>query len=338
MGAPIPLTHAAPALGAAPRFDRVVVIEALTRCNLSCAFCAHDRRLPHARTALETAVLERFLHLLGRHAVHSGERLLVSWLGGEPFLSKAVLALTESAKAALPLHFSATTNGTRLNDAAIREHIRRHYDELTLSVDGLASFHDAMRGRAGVFATLKEGVCRLADVAPALRLRVNVVLMRRNVDTFPALCEELATWGIHEVTFNQLGGRDRPEFYPDNRLTPAQAEALPDTVAALQRRLHAAGVHLAYSQAYFDRILASSRNETLPIRDCQPGRSYLFVSAQGRVAPCAFTTQEYGVDLDTLLTADDVSQLHHRFSSAKQAAQASSCLDCPCTNVHGKFS
>lgn len=338
MGAPIPLQHPATTEDRGLHYSRVVVIEATTRCNLACAFCAHDQRLPHPRTALAVEPMRQFLQLLGAHASQSSERVLVSWLGGEPLLAKAVVALTEEAKDTLPLRFSATTNGTRLSEAAVRDHIRRCYDELTVSVDGLAAFHDAMRGRAGVFKALKEGVQRLAAEAPALKLRANVVLMRHNFAEFPALCEELVSWGVQEVTFNQLGGRDRPEFYPKNRLTLEQAQQLPAMVAAAAASLSGAGIHLSYSTAYFHRILASASNEALPIRDCRPGQHYLFVNAQGRVAPCAFTTEEYGVELASLKVTSDIANISSMFAVRQREQQAPACRDCPCTNVHGKFS
>ena len=47
-------------------------------------------------------------------------------------------------------------------------------------------------------------------------------MMRRTICDFPWLCRELASWGIREITCNQLGGADRPEFFPTNRLLPEQ--------------------------------------------------------------------------------------------------------------------
>lgn len=327
-----------PRASSLPPHDRVVVIEASTNCNLACGFCAYDSRREVPRRAIPEQDLRDFLGWLGRHALDSGERILVSWLGGEPFLYTPLAALTEEARCSYPLRFSATTNGTALRDPVVREHVLRCYAELTVSVDGLASAHDDLRGRAGVFACIRDGVRALLDSEPDFRVRANVVLMRRNFDDFPALCAELATWGVREITFNQLGGRDRPEFHPANRLTLDQASRLPAMAADLHRALAGQGAHLAYSPAYLKRILASARDERLPVSDCAPGRSYLFVSAQGRMAPCSFTTDEYGSDLAEAKSISGPGELHNRFSAARQRASAAACADCPCTNVHGKFS
>jgi radical SAM protein with 4Fe4S-binding SPASM domain len=314
-----------------------VVVEALTTCNLACPFCAHDRRLPGARRALAPEALAAFLSLLAGETRASGARTLVSWLGGEPFLARWLVALTESFAKEGGLRFSATTNGTRLADADLRDHLRRCYDELTVSVDAIGAGHDRLRGRRGLYAALGEQVRRLADEAPALRLRANVVLMRDTVEGFPDLCHELAAWGIREITFNALGGRDRPEFHPANHLLAGQVDQLLGRLGELQATLAGGGVHLACSDAYRRRLRATAAGRSLPVQDCGPGERYLFVSASGRVAPCAFTTEEYGVAIGALASAEDIAALPLRFRAARAAARAAACADCPCTNVHGKF-
>ena len=76
------------------------------------------------------------------------------------------------------------------------------------------------------------------------RLRANVVLMRNTIADFEALCMELAGWGIAEITFNQLGGRDRPEFFPAHRLLPDDAAWLTSEIPRLRARLNGLGVQL----------------------------------------------------------------------------------------------
>jgi hypothetical protein len=51
---------------------------------------------------------------------------------------------------------------------------------------------------------------------------VNTVLMRGNVEAFGGFCEAMADWGFHELTFNALGGNERPEFFAANHLLPQQ--------------------------------------------------------------------------------------------------------------------
>ncbi len=319
-------------------FNKVIVIEISPLCNLSCSFCAHDKRLPIPRHTIPAEVLQTFTGIVGQYAAAHGEAVLVSWLGGEPFLQRDLLPLTETLHAQYPLSFSATTNGTQLHKPEIRAHIRRCYAELTFSVDGFPEFHDLMRGKTGLFEDVKTHVQHLAREAPDLKLRINTVLMRDNFDAFPALCAEFARWGVQEITFNQLGGRDRPEFYPDHRLTIEQVQRLPEMAQQIQDTIREMGAHLVFSPSYFKRISATAHGAKLPILDCAPGRFYMFVNAHGQISPCTFTLDEYGKPLASIQSLADFEQLPFTFHREKIRQQAPACLDCPNTNVHGKFS
>ena len=109
----------------------------------------------------------------------------------------------------------------------------------------------------------RENVRAFAALGRKTLLRANTVLMRGNVADHSALCRELATWGFRELTFNQLGGKDRPEFFPDNRLLPKQAGELFATLPALRSALAARGINLRGSPAHLRRIIASTDDELL---------------------------------------------------------------------------
>ncbi|MCU0429195.1 MAG: radical SAM protein [Cytophagaceae bacterium] len=316
-------------------FDKVVVVETTTLCNLSCPFCAYDHRLKIKRKNIDQAHVNRLIDSLGLWAMQHQKHVLISWLGGEPFWQKEVMQWTESARATYPLYFSGTTNGTPLQESFVRKQIAEHFYELTLSIDGLASFHDEMRGRKGLFDFLKHTLALLRNEAPRLRIRVNVVLMRSNFEMFPLLCQELHQWGIQEVTINQLGGRDRPEFYPENRLLQEQVKKLPAMVQELRKAYPL--LPLVFNDAYYRRFYASATDQKIPVEECYPGRSYFFVDVEGRMAPCPYTCQEYGHKIERLQTSLDMDQLPLQFSQKRALEKASYCLDCPCTNVHGKF-
>ena len=319
-------------------YSIVLVIEVSTVCNLSCPFCAHDNRRRVKRHTIEYGQLEAFANILGEFSIAKEKSILVSWLGGEPLINKSVLPLTEKVKQKFPLSFSATTNGIKLSNPIIRDHIKRCYSELTISIDGFAPFHDNMRGRAGLFEEVKNNVKLLSQEAPNLKLRINTVLMKENFEFFPDLCIELANWGIKEITFNQLGGRDRPEFYPENHSAVEQVIRLPELANQIQKAISSSGTKLIFSGNYYRRILATANGEKLPIRDCKPGSYYMFMNAQGIISPCSFTTSEYGVDISAIQSLEDFEILPFVFHQKKTNQQAFYCQDCPCTNVHGKFS
>lgn len=312
----------------------VVVWRVTTRCNLACPYCAYDRHLPVARREADTDLIARTGPMLAEWSRQTGRPTLVSWLGGEALLW-APLAAFSAEYDRLGLQLSTTTNGTPLASLAVREHLLAHYSELTISIDALGSEHDELRGQRGLFTQVKESVRELASAIGdgRLRLRVNVVLMRGTIDRFPQLCRELATWGIHEITTNQLGGVDRPEFFPANRLLPSQVERLRESWDDLRDELASTGVRLLGSQAYLRRMEASARDERVAISDCAPGQRFVFIDETGRIAPCSFTGAEYGVPL----AESEWPALRNRFSTARSCQRSAACDDCRSTQVFQKF-
>lgn len=312
-----------------------------TSCNFACGFCAYDRRLDFPRFGADPAEVERLTLLAADVAGLRGERLLVSWLGGEPFLWKPLLTLSANLARHPAISISATTNGSCLVNETVRNAVLDHFTELTFSVDGPAEVHDRLRGVPGSHDRLERAVRALAPGRgtrnSALRLRANSILMRDTVSHFAELCRAVADWGTDEITFNQLGGRDRPEFFPDQALTPEDALDIRRMLPALRAELAERGVRLCASDRYLDRIAASSRGEPLAVDDCRPGEAFLFVDERGIVSPCSLTGHSYGVPVSELRTATDLLSLPTRFTEARSSRRSLACDDCHSTQLFGKF-
>lgn len=313
----------------------VVVCRITTACNLACGFCAYDRRLVFARQRLDAP---RLMHLLDLLTAAAQRRpVLLSWLGGEPLRWRDWPGCSARARAA-GIRVSATSNGSTLASAAERARVLQHLDELTLSLDAADAGHDTLRGWPGGAAQVLAGLRALAReralAGAAVRLRANVVLMRSTIGDFDSLATDLADVGVDEISVNLLGGRDRPEFHARESVLPAQFAAFQRDLPALRARLSAQGVILAGDAQYFARLQAAVSALPWPVADCDPGSDFLFVDELGRIAPCAFTAAEYGVDL---LDIDDLGGLPPLWRAARRARCASACADCPSTQVSGKF-
>lgn len=319
----------------------IVLWRVTTRCNLSCAFCAYDRRLPLARTSSDPSSIKRFLDVLADYQEIRQVPVLVSWLGGEPLLLPTLSELTTYA-VSRGLRISATTNGTSLGSSAVRRHVLDHYSELTISLDSPDEKHDLIRSSPGLFDSMRT---RVPDLSKArqrgghpLKLRVNTVLLRSTIDRFPVLAREVAAWGVDELTFNLLGGRDRPEYYPDNRPLPGQFERFAEQLNDLRAELLPQGLVISGSQSYVNRLASTVHDIPRPISDCGPGERFLFIDELGSVSPCSFTSGTLAVPLENLRNAADVISLSSRFRDTRQACPPSVCDDCPSTRVFEKFS
>jgi sulfatase maturation enzyme AslB (radical SAM superfamily) len=318
----------------------IVVWRITTHCNLRCGFCAYARDLPLARLDVDADDVMRFARLLADYQQHRGERVMISWLGGEPLLWKPIERVS-ALLSELRLPVSATTNGTALKSEAMLRLIVDHFAEITLSIDGPQSFHDAIRKCSGGFENLRVAVARLRELSSArqhrLLVRVNTVLMADNVRLFAPLCEELIRWDIDEITFNQLGGNDRPEFYRHHRMRATDVQQLTRVLPVLRQKLQHHGVRLSGGPEYLRRFHASATEVSLPVHDCQPGSRFLFIDEHGRIAPCSFTSAEYGLSINELVTIADLDRLAARFGLLRQAQRSQWCDDCPSTQVFTKF-
>lgn len=321
--------------------DLVVVWRVTEVCDLACRFCAYSRELHRSRATANPSDVLRFGALLGDYAATYSRDVLVSWLGGEPLRWPRLLDISRAFKREFNLRVSVTTNGAALSLASVRQRVVEDFDELTVSIDGIGAVHDELRNAPGLYDQLRASLTGLRGLKAALgrgpRLRVNTVLMRDNVHAFEDLCRAVAEWGVEELTFNALGGRERPEFYPEHSLRPEDVDWLCDALPGIRERATRLGLTLLSSQQYLHRLASAAHGAAIPVYDCQPGQRFLFVDEGGHIAPCSFTVRGYGVHLSEIRTVEDLRRLPVRLAGRKRAGMLAPCYDCPSTQVFGKF-
>ncbi|MEK7326340.1 MAG: radical SAM protein, partial [Chloroflexota bacterium] len=324
-----------------PGSELGVVWRLTEHCDLGCSFCTYSRRLRRPRLSADPVQVLAFGALLKDYAATFRRDVLVSWLGGEPLRWPQLFEISPAFKREFNLRLGVTTNGTALKSESVRRHLVEDFDQLTISIDGLGAFHDRGRDAPGLFEQLRLNILSLREMKISAGrgplLRVNTILMRDNIGAFEQLCETVAAWGIEELTFNALGGRDRPEFFPEHSLRLEDVEWFRESLPGIRARLREKGLRLLGSARYLERIAASARGISIPVYDCQPGQSFLFVNERGLVSPCGFTTQGYGLSLKDICAPDDLHQLPVRFAERKRNQMLACCHDCPSTQVFGKF-
>ena len=326
--------------------ERVVVWRVTEQCNLGCGFCAYDRGLKFPRIQADAAQVARAAQLLMQWSQTRGERLLLSWLGGEPLLVPWLLPLSAKLHAvaqssSLDLALSLTTNGTRLVDASVRQALLANFSEITVSIDAWGRAHEQLRGWAGGFQMLNESMQQLFSErmiqGSKMRVRINVVLMRNTIAEFPALCAKLSRWPISEISFNALGGRDRPDFYAKNALSAQDLDVFARTLPELRAQLAAKNIRLVGDENYLNRLKQIANRWAMPVRDCQPGQHFLFIDERGRMAPCHFSSDEYGLPLDAIQSLSNLDEALASFAVQQTQRPAGACADCLSTQVFGKF-
>lgn len=319
----------------------VVVWRVTEACDLGCWYCEFNRRLRRPRHTARADEVLAFGALLAEYGAATGRPVLVSWLGGEPLLWPPLVEVGQTFRRAYGLRLGVTTNGTHLDSPQLLRHLAETYDQVTVSVDGPAEFHDLGRGAPGLYDRLRAAVGALrvlkARMGYGPLLRANTILMRSNVRSLEALCGSLAGWGIEEVTFNALGGAPAGPFYARERLQPEHIDWLRASLPGIRERLAARGLTVRGSDRYLDRLHVAASDGVLPVADCRPGRDFLFVDEQGRVAPCSFTAAIYGQRLADLRSLADLFQLPDSLAERRGREQWTPCRDCHGPQVFGKF-
>jgi AdoMet-dependent heme synthase len=318
--------------------DWVVVLRVNTHCTLKCLYCGYSTEVPRDRRALS---MQRLLNLgrsLQDFQCSGNRRVLVSWLGGEPFLWREWESVCREYRER-GLRLSMTTHGLPLQDEETQKNALELLDEITLSMDGLAKHHDALRQQDGLFDALQTIVGQLVrrrrQGIPLLR--VNSVLTRSNLQDYREFALTMARWGIDELTFNQLGGNDRPEFYPSQRLESEPFAQWTARLPALKDELRQLGTRLRGSDAYLHRIQSTTRGQSLPVEDCRPATRFLFVDEHGRASPCSFTSESLGVAIETLDSGKAIEALSSTWRHARAMQRPLACQDCHATHVYEKF-
>lgn len=323
------------------REQLIIVWRIYEPCNLGCHFCGYSREIVRKRHITSPHTILSFGKILSEFQQETGREVLVSWLGGEPLLWKELPAISTMYHQDLSIKLGITTNGTLLHDESIRKSLIKDYALVTISIDGFASFHDRHREESGLFEEIKKQIAVLIrEITLAnspLKLRINTILMRNNLNEFESFCMEMAGWGVNELTFNQLGGIDRPKFYPDHRLLPEQANWLANELPIIQHRALKNGLKIYGNHQYLERIIATSHDMAIPIDDCNPGRKFLFINEEDMVSPCNFTTEGYGIPLSEINSVDSLLKLHERFRYKQQNERALPCRDCHSTQIFEKF-
>lgn len=321
---------------------RVVVWRVTQDCNLDCQFCSYSRSLDRLRQNADPVRVERFGRLLGAHSKRTGRKTLVSWIGGEPLLWLPLLDTARKFVREFGLEVSITTNGTPLRSRSIVERIVDDFSEIVISIDGFSDVNDWARRRPGLFEELKQNICSLADLkaarGKAVTLKVNTILMRNNIEHFEALCGLLLSWGVEELTFNQLGGYDRPEFFPDNRLLPSQVSSFMKAIPLWKKAFAERGLLIHGNSAYMHRFECSSRDQKISIDDCEPGSWFWFVNENGLISPCSYTSYEYAIEIDSIRSPEDIDAVEASFRQKRSESRSRFCNDCHCTQLFDKFS
>ena len=320
---------------------RVIVWRITQACNMKCRFCSYSKEVERKRNDADIQEVERVADILGKYKQETGEALLISWIGGEPFLWEPIFLLSEKLSKQYDIDISTTTNGIMLASREIRKNVIDYFSEIVISIDGFEVCDDDVRQYTGHFNMVTDHITRLVkereEAGSKLIIKVNTILMRRNIEEFEEFCEYLSKLGVDEITFNQLGGYDRPEFYEANRLQPKQVVSFMENLPRIREKFLKRNFIIHGSPSYLNRILMTTEDTKNPIIECNPGSWFWFINENGYISPCSYTSYEYCYDIKKINSYQDIDKVEQYFRELRTCKPSKWCSDCYCTQVYDKF-
>jgi uncharacterized protein len=260
------------------------------KCNLACTYCyAQQGDFGNVPKDMSTEVADRSVDLLFS-SVRSGERVQLTFLGGEPLTNRGVLrraterAAILAARSGTEVRFSVTTNGTLLTPED-GEFFERHGFAVTISLDGPAEAHDALRPSKGGAPTFDRVMSR---VLPLLRLQRRMQVSARVTVTPLNLSLRETLDGFLNAGFHSVG------FSPLLSSGSGQAEMSGQELETMLAGMVACG------EEFERRILRGERYSFLNMTNamqqlhkgthrpypCGAGAGYFGVSADGELYAC----------------------------------------------------
>jgi radical SAM protein with 4Fe4S-binding SPASM domain len=187
---------------------RMITFMMTYRCNLRCTMCwqwgeqglFHSLGREHEIQQLDLATLRAVID----DVAPDGTGVFL-W-GGEPFLHRDLMPFVAYVKSK-GLYCSINTNGTTLPRDASRL-AALGVDAIMVSVDGPREVHDRIRGMAGSFQRIADGVAavRAARGAGAARpeIVVNTTISPGNQDALLATYDTVEAMGADRMILSQL--------------------------------------------------------------------------------------------------------------------------------------
>ena len=301
------------------------------KCNMGCTYCYADQGsfgAPTKNMSLETAYQAIDMLL---NDCPEGEKVQLTFLGGEPLVNrKSIVAATEYAinqakKKNIKVNFSITTNGTLVSEADA-EFCEKYGFAVTVSLDGLAESHNALRPMKGgqrSFDMILKNLQPLLSIQRDMQVSARVTVTPKNLD-LPDILDKFVEMGFHSIGFSPL-----------LRSNNGKNEMEKDDLAIMLENMIACGLN------FEKNVLAGKRYPFLNMINalkeiskgthrpypCGAGAGYMGVSADAELFAChRFVNEEKGKmgDLKTGIN----EHLQNSWLAERHVHKQSPCTKC----------
>jgi len=250
-------------------------------CNLRCSYCYLHKNAEHMTDDTSRQAVDAIFRSAKKHDF---QRVQLKYAGGEASLHMShVFAIHNYAsqlaqRHGVSLHAYTISNGVNLSQHSI-EGLKQRNIGVTISLDGVGSYHDAQRifvTGLGSFKYVDRTIARL--LANGVIPHINVTVSQRNLDGLPALMEYIL---IHGMSFtlsyyrdNECSAHIRDLQFAEERMIAAMRAAF----AVIEQRLP--------RRRLLGSLIDKANMNGMHHHTCGVGRNYLVIDQHGGVAKC----------------------------------------------------
>jgi radical SAM protein with 4Fe4S-binding SPASM domain len=264
-------------------FDFFVQFHLTERCNLACRHCYQGVPVPEmdygeicgaiadVKTAIEGWAKD--YEMVVSPSLH--------FTGGEPLLRKDLIPILRYASGC-GFSLSVMSNGSMINRAVAEQLKAAEVADVQISLDGLESVHDSLRG-GGAFRGALEGIASLVGEGVDTNINLTVSSLNMNqVGDLVTLADEL---GVSAIAFSRLVPSGRGKQLADQLLTTKEVAAFYDGLSQYRDKTRVTVTSRDPLAAIADLDGDIPQTE-LPVGGCAAGMFGVTITADGTVMPC----------------------------------------------------
>lgn len=259
---------------------RYAVWEITLACDQRCIHCG-SRAGKARKDELTTEECLDLVHQLADIGV--GEVTLV---GGEAYLRNDFILIINEIRAR-GMSVTMTTGGLNLTEERVEAVREAGIRTVSISVDGLAEAHDALRGIPGSHDKALAAIDRLRAVG--IPVGVNTQINRRTLQDLPGLLERIANAGAFgwqlQITSPFGNAADHPEIL----LQPYMMLEVFDVLRPLLTRARERGIKIwpGNNLGYFGPLEGELRSrQKRHYKGCAAGRAQIGIESHGDIKGC----------------------------------------------------
>jgi len=264
-------------------YDFFVQWHLTERCNLRCRHCYQSgavsemsceeicRAVDNVRSAFESWVTEYDMEM--SPSFH--------FTGGEPFLRQDLFAILDYVRKC-GFSIALMSNGTLIDGDMARRIREAGVSDVQISLDGLESTHDSLRGK-GSFQRTLEGIRNL--VSQGVEANINLTVSRINMGQTGELVRLAEELGVGAIAFSRLVPTGRGKGLSSETLTREEIAHFYGELQGFKDKSKVVVISRDPLSAIADMGGEIPQTE-MPVGGCAAGIFGVTITADGTVMPC----------------------------------------------------